>query len=236
MIKIPIPEAWLYMFRVEKHFRYGSVKSAHRRSGKVKGIERFLGAVDAVEQSLMETTSGQAKYEHQHRAIVWRIPRLPKEGQGAYTTHSFFCHVQIQAHEKMPDDLTTIAKYCYVEFTMPHTVVSHTVCRSISCPDADEPPEKCVRYLARNEYVVEIEHTVGITPGSYSIAAKVDKPPPPPPIPTTRPRPRNRLTVADSPSRAKQDTTSSMNATASKRSHLALSPTPTLIMSTMLML
>jgi len=48
----------------------------------VKGIERFLGAVEAVEQSLMETTSGQAKYEHHHKAIVWRIPRLPKEGQG----------------------------------------------------------------------------------------------------------------------------------------------------------
>jgi len=48
----------------------------------VKGIERFLGAVEAVEQSLMEVTSGQAKYEHQHKAIVWRIPRLPKDGQG----------------------------------------------------------------------------------------------------------------------------------------------------------
>jgi len=48
----------------------------------VKGVERILGALDAVEPSLMETTSGQAKYEHQHRAIVWRIPRLPKEGQG----------------------------------------------------------------------------------------------------------------------------------------------------------
>lgn len=30
-IRFPLPEAWIYMFRVEKHFRYGSVKSAHRR-------------------------------------------------------------------------------------------------------------------------------------------------------------------------------------------------------------
>ena len=52
------------------------------RTGKIKGIERFLGAVDNLEPSLMEVTSGQAKYEHQHRAIVWRMPRLPKEGQG----------------------------------------------------------------------------------------------------------------------------------------------------------
>lgn len=31
MVRFPIPEEWIYMFRVEKHFRYGSVKSAHRR-------------------------------------------------------------------------------------------------------------------------------------------------------------------------------------------------------------
>lgn len=61
---------------------YGSVKSAHRRTGKIKGIERILGTVDQLQESLIEVTSGQAKYEHHHRAIVWRCPRLPKEGQG----------------------------------------------------------------------------------------------------------------------------------------------------------
>lgn len=81
-IRFPIPEAWIYMFRVEKHFRYGSVKSSHRRMGKIKGIERFLGAVDNLEPTLIEVSSGSAKYEHHHRAIVWRMPRLPKEGQG----------------------------------------------------------------------------------------------------------------------------------------------------------
>lgn len=94
------------MFRVEKHFRYGSVKSAHRRyvkylivktvgkfltflitvfiirTGKIKGIERILGTMETLQENLIEVTSGQAKYEHQHRAIVWRCPRLPKEGQG----------------------------------------------------------------------------------------------------------------------------------------------------------
>lgn len=63
-------------------YRYGSVKSAHRRTGKIKGIERILGTVDQIQESLIEVTSGQAKYEHHHRAIVWRCPRLPKEGQG----------------------------------------------------------------------------------------------------------------------------------------------------------
>nr|CAG4643711.1 EOG090X00TB [Lepidurus arcticus] len=81
-VRIPIPEAWIYMFRVEKHFRYGSVKAAHRRAGKIKGIERLLGMSEQFDQTLFEVTSGTAKYEHQHRAIVWRVPRLPKEGQG----------------------------------------------------------------------------------------------------------------------------------------------------------
>lgn len=74
------------MFRVEKHFRYGSVKSSHRRMGKIKGIERFLGAVDTLEATLIEVSSGSAKYEHHHRAIVWRMPRLPKEGQGMFSS------------------------------------------------------------------------------------------------------------------------------------------------------
>lgn len=52
------------------------------RTGKIKGIERILGTMETLQENLIEVTSGQAKYEHQHRAIVWRCPRLPKEGQG----------------------------------------------------------------------------------------------------------------------------------------------------------
>ncbi|RZF37650.1 hypothetical protein LSTR_LSTR003061 [Laodelphax striatellus] len=179
MIRFPIPECWIYLFRVEKHFRYGSVKSAHRRSGKVKGIERFLGAVDNLEPSLMEVTSGQAKYEHQHRAIVWRMPRLPKEGQGAYTTHNLVCRMALTSYDQIPDQL---AQYAYVEFTMPATQVSHTTVRSVSIcnSDSDTPPEKYVRQLARHEYVVEIEHTQGESPADYIAATAVSKPPPAP--------------------------------------------------------
>lgn len=41
-----------------------------------------MGTLESATQELMETSSGQAKYEHQHKAIVWRVPRLPKQGQG----------------------------------------------------------------------------------------------------------------------------------------------------------
>ncbi|GJQ77440.1 stnB [Trypoxylus dichotomus] len=182
MIRFPIPECWIYLFRVEKHFRYGSVKSAHRRTGKIKGIERILGTVDTLQESLIEVTSGQAKYEHQHRAIVWRCPRLPKEGQGAYTTHNMVCRLALTSYDQMPEQL---AEYCYVEFTMPATQASHTTVRSVSLQnsDSDDPPEKYVRYLARHEYKVGIERTEGTGPAAYDVATFVTTKPAPRPEP-----------------------------------------------------
>nr|CAG4636767.1 EOG090X00TB [Ceriodaphnia reticulata] len=171
-IRFPLPEAWIYMFRVEKHFRYGSVKSSHRRMGKIKGIERFLGAVDTLEPTLIEVTSGSAKYEHHHRAIVWRMPRLPKEGQGSYTTHTFVCRINLTSYDQMPE---TLARHCFVEFTMPATNVSHTTLRSLAVSTGD-PPEKYVRYLARHEYVVEIDHTSGPGPAAYVAATATEAP------------------------------------------------------------
>nr|CAH7751220.1 unnamed protein product [Callosobruchus chinensis] len=198
MIRFPIPECWIYLFRVEKHFRYGSVKSAHRRTGKIKGIERILGTMETLQENLIEVTSGQAKYEHQHRAIVWRCPRLPKEGQGAYTTHNMVCRIALTSYDQMPDKL---AEYCYVEFTMPATQVSHTTVRSVSLQnsDSDEPPEKYVRYLARHEYRVGIEHTEGENPNPYAAATYVSKPAatPEPPAPTPAPVPEESSSDSD---------------------------------------
>ncbi|XP_072401481.1 uncharacterized protein stnB isoform X1 [Diabrotica undecimpunctata] len=199
MIRFPIPECWIYLFRVEKHFRYGSVKSAHRRTGKIKGIERILGTMETLQENLIEVTSGQAKYEHQHRAIVWRCPRLPKEGQGAYTTHNMVCKIALTSYDQMPEKL---AEYCYVEFTMPATQVSHMTCRSVSLQnsDSDEPPEKYVRYLARHEYRVGIEHTEGDSPNAYASATYVSKttPAPAPPAQPAQPAPVAEESSSDS--------------------------------------
>ena len=48
----------------------------------LKGIERLLGATQNIEPTMLEASAGQAKYEHAFHSLVWRIPRLPKEGQG----------------------------------------------------------------------------------------------------------------------------------------------------------
>ena len=90
----------------------------------------------------METSSGEAKYEHQHKAIVWRVPRLPKHGQGSYTNHEFVCKLTLTGYDQMPEKFE---KNFYVEFTQPACATSHTVLRSVSIqPQPEEPPEKYV--------------------------------------------------------------------------------------------
>ena len=106
-IRFPIPESLVYMFRVEKRFRYGSVHSSRKKPGRIKGLERLTmfasggaagggGAAGAggggaggggpgVPGStpiVLQASSGLAKYEHLHRAVVWRISRLPERNQG----------------------------------------------------------------------------------------------------------------------------------------------------------
>lgn len=57
----------------------------------------------------------------------------------------------LTSYDQIPENL---AEYCYVEFTMPATQVSHTTARSVSLQnsDSDNPPEKYVRNLSRHEY------------------------------------------------------------------------------------
>ena len=35
-IRFPLPDPWVYMFRVEKRFRYGAIHSVRRQAGKIK--------------------------------------------------------------------------------------------------------------------------------------------------------------------------------------------------------
>lgn len=163
-IRVHIPECWIYFFREEKHFRMGSKKSVNRRLGKVKGIERFLGGGNQDindDPSLIEVTSGQAKYEHFHHSIVWRAARWPKEGQSSYVKNTMKVRLPLTAFDKMPD---SYYEYVHVEHSMPATTVSHTTIRSISvmpCED-ERPPEKYVKYSAKYDYKVKMRLSVNV--------------------------------------------------------------------------
>jgi hypothetical protein len=89
-IRIPVPEPWIYFFRVERRFGYGSVHAAKRKPGKIKGLERItMMAQGFAPPSLIEVDVGSAKYEHVYRCIVWRIARLPDRNHGRYKIISF---------------------------------------------------------------------------------------------------------------------------------------------------
>ena len=82
-VRFPVPEPWIYLFRYERRFGYGSFKSAIRKPGKIKGLERLtMIAQGLLTPTLMEADVGVAKYEHICKCVVWRIPRLPERNEG----------------------------------------------------------------------------------------------------------------------------------------------------------
>lgn len=125
----------------------------------------------------------------------------------------------LTSYDQVPEELD---KYCYVEFTMPTTQVSHTTVRSVSIVNSekDAPPEKYLRLMARHEYRcvtvfpptfvrrlrtckirfarnfrVEIEHIHGeVEENPYLAATAVPRTPQP--TPATKPPP----TASDSDS------------------------------------
>jgi len=181
VIKVHIPQEWVYLLRTEKHTRFGSVKSASRRPGKIKGIERLLGATTNIpleSAALLEASAGQAKYEHAFRSLVWRIPRLPKEGHGAYREQ--ICTMKLPLtpdFDKIPENLDDNV---WVEYRMPATTISHAVVRSISISqsDSDTPPEKYASYVSKMDYKAKmrIEHESDINAYLAVTASAIKKP------------------------------------------------------------
>ena len=88
-IRFPIPDCWIYLFRYERRFGYGSFKSATRKPGKIKGLERLtMMTQSGTSPALLEASVGTAKYENIYHAIVWRISRLPERNQGKQSLFS----------------------------------------------------------------------------------------------------------------------------------------------------
>lgn len=154
-IRFPIPDPWVYMFRVEKRFRYGAIHSVRRKAGKIKGLDRFMLHRGDPLLAMMAASSGVAKYEQAFRSIVWRIDQLPKRDQGAYKTHIFECKLTIPSYDPIPENFEPIAE---VEYEMSQAFISHCQIRSVAVPDAEETPEKWIRPKTRFNYTIDIEY------------------------------------------------------------------------------
>lgn len=81
-IRFPLPDVWVYLFRVEKMFRYGAVHSTKSKLGKLKGLDRLLLNKTSHQAAMMEASCGTAKYEQAFKALVWRINQLPVKNKG----------------------------------------------------------------------------------------------------------------------------------------------------------
>ncbi|KAE9548682.1 hypothetical protein FO519_008104 [Halicephalobus sp. NKZ332] len=157
-IRFPIPEAWIYIFREDRHWGVGSVHSKSRKPGKVKNLkDRLMGAVQHQDQSLIEVGTGEAKYEHVYRALVWRISRLPEKTASAYKQYMLKCRFDLSSFDLMPE---AFLPNCDLEFTMPLATISSTVVRSVSVEQHEDSDrvEKFVRYVAKCKYDVEVDY------------------------------------------------------------------------------
>ncbi|CAF3505207.1 unnamed protein product [Rotaria sp. Silwood1] len=154
-IRFPIPDPWVYMFRVEKRFRYGAIHSVRRKAGKIKGLDRLMINRNDGLIPLMAASAGIAKYEQAFRSIVWRIDQLPKRDQGAYKTHLFECKIAIPSYDPIPEKYDPIVD---VEYSMSQAFISHCQIRSVAVPSAEETPEKWIRSKSRFIYTIDIEY------------------------------------------------------------------------------
>ena len=90
-IRFPLPDVWVYLFRVEKRFRYGAVHSSKHKFGKIKGLDRFMVHKGQNQGALMEASCGMAKYEQAFKSVVWRIEQLPVKNK-------VWCHFCKKTH------------------------------------------------------------------------------------------------------------------------------------------
>lgn len=112
-IRFPLPDVWVYLFRVEKRFRYGAVHSTKQKLGKIKGFDRLLVHKSANQGAIMEASCGMAKYEQAFKSLVWRIEQLPVKNKDIYKTQLFICKLQLQEYDTMPDKYEDTADMQY---------------------------------------------------------------------------------------------------------------------------
>jgi hypothetical protein len=122
-IRFPLPDVWVYLFRVEKRFRYGAVHSSKHKAGKLKGLDRLMLDGSSAHHhaggtAVMEASCGMAKYEQAFKSLVWRIDQLPVKNKDVYKTHLLVCRLQLQEYDTLPDKYEQRASVKYAISTI----------------------------------------------------------------------------------------------------------------------
>ncbi|KAI8481315.1 Stonin 2 [Branchiostoma belcheri] len=154
MIRLPVPDLWMKYLRNETPV--GPLGTKSLRSSKKK-LPKGSATFEQYTSPRIEVSVGTAKYEYAFRSIVWKISRLPERNQGAYSTQTLICRIDMASELDIP---TSLGPHFEVDFTMPQTTASKSIVRSISVSNplaAPVIPEKWVRYKAHYSYKVAIE-------------------------------------------------------------------------------
>lgn len=148
--RFPIPESWVPLFRTTKTFRgEKSIKSSKgRRAAAIKS--RLRNSKCSIAVSL-----GQAKYEPEYGAIVWRIDELPfiHSKIPADAPQTLTCVLDLPPGMEYPENYKPTAE---LEYDVAYVLVSDTTIIAIKVSNQNIP-DKWICYRALYHYDVNID-------------------------------------------------------------------------------
>ncbi|XP_048062027.1 stonin-1 [Megalobrama amblycephala] len=147
VVRVPFPGDWVKVPSSTSLLRQRSLKARMNRNA-------CLGSAHVEEsESVMHMTVGTVKYENVHRAIVWRIDRLPPKNVAVDQPQSFACKLELASDQEIPASwLPSISVECEVA----DVVASHTRVKSLGT-ECDVQPQKHLSSRAYYHCQVEIE-------------------------------------------------------------------------------
>ncbi|XP_016420309.1 stonin-1-like isoform X1 [Sinocyclocheilus rhinocerous] len=147
VLQVPFPGDWVKVPNSMSLLRQKSLKARMNRN-------TCLGSAHVAEsQSVMHVSVGTVKYENVHRAIVWRIERLPPKNMALEQPQSLACKLELASDQEIPTDWLPFVR---VECEVADAVASHTRVKSVGI-ESDVQPQKHLSSRAHYHCQVEIE-------------------------------------------------------------------------------
>uniref|UniRef100_A0A8C1CEP5 Stonin-1 n=1 Tax=Cyprinus carpio carpio TaxID=630221 RepID=A0A8C1CEP5_CYPCA len=147
VVRVPFPGDWVKVSSNMSLLRQKSLKARMNRNA-------CLGSAHVAEsQSVMHVSVGTVKYENVHRAVVWRIERLPPKNVALEQPQSLACKLELASDQEIPADWFP---FVTVECEVADAVASHTRVKSVGI-ESDVQPQKHLSSRAYYHCQVEIE-------------------------------------------------------------------------------
>ena len=141
VIKFPVPASWSSIFLTESKF------GGQRTIGSTASLRGSFRRKIKTRECQIETHLGNAKYEPEHQAIMWRL--------GTYATtsqpHTFTCNIQLKSGMQKPDIQNEQA---IVSYTVPGSSTG-IVIKGFNV-DGDTKPETWVKFEIQYKYRVQM--------------------------------------------------------------------------------